>query len=320
MNAGKEEPNQLEAFYRLSLLIEQQEFELVMEEGKCRLVYLMNDAAESFLVFQNYRIKGNYEPNFCGTPEIWLELGEKDYILVVRQGPDNVFTICFETLEMEDHFYNYGEIGHFWVKDYEYLRQLEYRLAILRDKCKYLGSDAAGDEERSLAKMADFPPLQCYPAVPDKYRDIPDNPWEVEPDTIEEYRKLASQAGDRSLERALRKYEKNPSKNRAKGLARMLRRKRHGRTVDLLAEKIRKAASAYPDRSFDKVQDDTYREIRERGKKEQKRLEAAGIRAELLREEPFVHAKDSITYKVHLMIWKNGLLNRKVTIKTYEEE
>lgn len=309
------EANQLEAFYRLSLLIEQKQFELVCEEGKCRLVYMMNDAVESFLVFQNYRIKGSYEPDFSGTPEIWLELGENHYLLAVRQGPDNVFTICFENLEVEDHFYNYGEIGHFWVKEYEYLRQLEYRLAILRDKCCYLGEEAASEEERFLAKMADFPPLQCYPAVPDRYRNIPDNPWHVELDTILEYRKLAARAGDRSLERILKRYEKKPSAGRAKKIARMLRRNAHGKTVDLLAEKLRQAAAIYPNRSFGRVQDAEYQKLWEMGKAEQERLRKADIHAELLREEPFVRARDSVTYQVYLMIWKKGLVNRRVTVR-----
>ena len=57
------------------------------------------------------------------------------YVLVVRQG-DNAVTLLFEKLDLEVHLYNYGEIAHFWVPGYEYLRQLEYRIAILRDKCE----------------------------------------------------------------------------------------------------------------------------------------------------------------------------------------
>lgn len=46
-------------------------------------------------------------------------------------------------LQLEVNLYNYGDVGHFWVKGYEYLRILEYRLAILNDKCEYLGEEAA---------------------------------------------------------------------------------------------------------------------------------------------------------------------------------
>ena len=53
------------------------------------------------------------------------------------------------------------------MKGYEYLRQLEYRIAILRDKLDYLGEESCSAEERELAALAEFPPLNvcCYPAV-----------------------------------------------------------------------------------------------------------------------------------------------------------
>ena len=68
------------------------------------------------------------------------------------------------------NLYNYGDVGHFWVKGYEYLRILEYRLAILSDKCEYLGEKATSDTERKLVKLVHFPPLNytCYPAVSGK--------------------------------------------------------------------------------------------------------------------------------------------------------
>ena len=69
-------------------------------------------------------------------------------------------------------YYDYSQIGHFWMKGYEYLRQLEYRIAILRDKLDYLGEESCSTEERELAALTEFPPLNvcCYPAVPEKYR------------------------------------------------------------------------------------------------------------------------------------------------------
>ncbi len=42
------------------------------------------------------------------------------------------------------------------MKDYEYLRQLEYRLAIMRDKYDYLGEEYCTPEERKLAMLVDF--------------------------------------------------------------------------------------------------------------------------------------------------------------------
>ena len=41
--------------------------------------------------------------------------------MAVWQGK-NVVTLFFRKLELEVHLYDYGEIGHFWVKGYEYLQ------------------------------------------------------------------------------------------------------------------------------------------------------------------------------------------------------
>ena len=71
------------------------------------------------------------------------------------------------------------------MKGYEYLRQLEYRIAILRDKLDYLGENSCNANERELASLAEFPPLNvcCYPAVPEKYRVIRENPC-ISPKTL----------------------------------------------------------------------------------------------------------------------------------------
>ena len=37
----------------------------------------------------------------------------------------------------------------------------------------------------------------------------------------------------------------------------------------------------------------------------------------ILREEPFVTARDSIEFHVYLMIWREGRLNRMVDIETF---
>ena len=50
----------MDAFVMLQELLEQEQFELIIsEQSDIRLVYLMNDAVESFLVFHNARMTGN---------------------------------------------------------------------------------------------------------------------------------------------------------------------------------------------------------------------------------------------------------------------
>ena len=98
----------------------------------------MNDAVESFSFSGIARLTGSYLENYEGPLKSSLSQEGDEYILVVWQG-ENVVTLFFRMLDLEVYLYNYGEIGHFWVPGYEYLRQLEYRIAIARDKLEYLG-------------------------------------------------------------------------------------------------------------------------------------------------------------------------------------
>ena len=80
---------------------------------------------------------------------------------------------------MEVRLYEYGNIAHFWVPGYEYLRLLEYQLAILRDKMAYLGEDYCTDTEKQLATVwQTFHRLNytSYPSVPEKYL-VPRDRW-----------------------------------------------------------------------------------------------------------------------------------------------
>ena len=117
-----------EELERLDVLLSQGQFELLLPgerygggEKEIWLVYLMNDAVECFLAFRNARITGDYLAEYEGELETHLDRREERSALVVHQG-HNVFTLFFEMLESEYHLYVYGQIGHFWVKGYEYLR------------------------------------------------------------------------------------------------------------------------------------------------------------------------------------------------------
>ena len=194
-----------DTFYKLAELLEQDQFELLLSKNRIKdmhrkqdisLVYLMNDAVESFLVFHNATITGQYKSEYEGGLLAVLDKKEEEYVLVVHQG-DSVITLFFEDLLQQNNLYNYGDIGHFWVKGYEYLRLLEYRLAILRDKCDYLDIDCSTPEERKLAALVEFPPLNycCYPAVPEKYIVPRQNPWQPSDEAIDLMIEIAKEAG-----------------------------------------------------------------------------------------------------------------------------
>lgn len=150
---------------------------------------------------------------------------QQEYGLIIRQA-ENVFTLFFRNLTVETRLYNYGEIGHFWISGYEYLRQIEYKASIIRDKREYLGNDFCNETELKLAELADFPPLNycCYPSVSEQYiftgmiRGVRlKRQWMV----MEE---LLGKVDDRRMLRILRLYRRHPYKVLARYMARMFHR------------------------------------------------------------------------------------------------
>ena len=70
----------MEPFCMLQLLLSENQFELIFPEtdtsapDTIRLVYLMNDAVESFLLFHNARLTGTYDPAYEGELDALLTL------------------------------------------------------------------------------------------------------------------------------------------------------------------------------------------------------------------------------------------------------
>lgn len=315
-----------EELERLDVLLSQGQFELLLPgerygggEKEIWLVYLMNDAAESFLVFHDAELTGTYQKEYEGEIDAALEKDGEQYVLIVRQG-ETVCTLFFSRLSLEVHLFDYGKTGHFWVDGYEYLRQIEFRIAILRDKLEYLGEAFCTEEEMRLASLANFPPLNfcCYPAVPDQYL-VPSCPWwEATEEAITEMKKLASEAGDKVLLRYLALYEngrENSSQNRSQNCCiRAATRK----SWIYWKKKLAREAQNYPKRRFTGEEGTQIRKIQEQAMKRKKILEAEGKRASLLREEPFFYARDSVEYKAHLMIWGTKGKDRVVEVETFK--
>ena len=310
----------MDTFVMLEELLEQDQFELLpAKEGDTerRLVYLMNDAVESFLVFRGAALTGHYLEDYEGALTWSMSRDAARYVLVVRQG-DNAVTLLFENLDLEVHLYNYGEIAHFWVPGYEYLRQLEYWIAILRDKCEYLEPEYCTPEERRLAHLAYFPPLNycCYPAVPAKYIvPIPD-PWNPSEEALNVMEELARECGNKKLGWRLKFYRRHPWPLLAKRIAAMLHRTECEEVVDLLSRRLREAVQDYPRRSFGKATDNAIKRLEQQAEERRQELARQGIRAEVLREEPFTIAQDNLEFHVYLMIWETRGRDRRVRIET----
>ena len=310
-------------FQKLDLLVSQGSFELVnyqpdQKTQDLKLVYLMNDAVESFLVFQEARLTGEYLPDFEGDLSASLSEDAQGYVLVLHQDT-TVCTLFFQDLVLETHLFDHGKTGHFWVKKWEYLRQLEYRIAILHDKLEYLGTEYCNKTEQMLAILAAFPPLNCscYPAVPDKYL-VPKYPrWFVSQAAIDVMRQLALEAKDPALIRWLNLYRRFPIRIVASHIAHLLHQTTHAGVVDLLTDKLADAASSYPERIFSEDIEGQICGLYQQAKFRQNELLSQGIRSDILKEEPFQCTDDTLIYKVHFMIWKKKRKSRIVEIETF---
>lgn len=309
--------SEADEFVKLGQIFELNVFYPVHIEGEkdWAVAYLMNDAVESFLVFRNSVMTGDY----CDIDvEQTASIDKLDdgYMLIVNQGGENVFTIRFKELVLRTYLFNYGCMGHFWVKGYEYLRQLEYQLADIRDKYRYLGDEYCSEKEMLLMKLADFPPIKRYRSVPDRYYvPYPDCVYQ---ETIDYLVNMAYQVNDSSMARILRNYGKKPFRYKSLIISFLLHTKKHADFVDELVKDLKAAASIYTDRVFYEDERREHQAIHFLAEKEMKEYENKGFKCVLYREEPFMYSKDSITYKEHVLIYKNGLINRHTMILTFE--
>ena len=306
---------------KLAQLLEQDQFELIFSESGAgrgqdiRLVYLMNDAVESFLVFRDARMTGEYHAEYEGELEASLNKQGEEFVLVVKQG-ETVLTLFFEKMDLEVHLYEYAYTGHFWVKGYEYLRQLEYQLADVRDKYRYLGSSACTKKEITFMQLADFPPIKKYKSVPDAYY-VP-YPDAIYSEAVDYLIETAESVGDKRMAGMLQSYMKKPDTFKCNIIAAMLHRKAHSRFIDKIIMDVRNEADKYVNRQFDSDEEAQYEKVHKKALNAMNMYKKEGYECLLYKEEPFMYSKDSITYKEHVMVFKKGLINRKCEIYTYE--
>ena len=121
-------------FEKLDNLIEQNQFELVsdkVDDNRLKVIYLMNDAVESFIVFENARITGEYINDYQGEINKSLTVqkndstGNDEYVLVVHQ-KDSVCTVFFEDVSFEVNLYNYGRTAFTRQKYHRHYELISY--------------------------------------------------------------------------------------------------------------------------------------------------------------------------------------------------
>ena len=70
----------------------------------------MNDSVESYFVFENSIMTGEYKDIDC-EQVAGIETLSDGYMLIVNQGNKNIFTIKFSRLELRTYLFNYGSMG-----------------------------------------------------------------------------------------------------------------------------------------------------------------------------------------------------------------
>ena len=188
------------------------------------------------------------------------------------------------------------------MKGYEYLRQLEYKIAILGDKWEYLGEDCCSEEEKKLAVLREFPPLSYlfYPAASLAYVREKEEPWKCSPLAAKLVEEAAKQEKDTWFAKMVSLYKRYPVRVLARYIAWMFHREAHKRVTDHLIRQMDQAAAIYPRRYFGEENEKKHKILFEKANKRKRDLEKQGIQAEIFREEPFAKGDDGL-FKVYVM-------------------
>lgn len=292
-------------------------FELYQREDKIFTVYMMTDAIESFLVFQGGVLTGEYEKENVSPVQASLTVRENDYVLSVRQGQDNAFTIRFTNLKMEHHLYRYDNIGHFWLKGSEHLRQINYRIGLIYEKMKYVGKEVCNEEELQLLPLYYFVPLRKYISWEEE------NVFPTTKEGVDAMIALCKQVQDLSMEKVIRKYEKTKERGSVFQkylewkLYHMLAMRKHSRVAYRILEKIQKGSQVYEKPWYGEKEEKQIQAARQAVEKMMEREKKGNWR--VLIERPFTVGEE-FTYTYHIVRRKNRGRKEKFQITTIQVE
>lgn len=295
-------------FEKIKDLEGQQYFELITDERGCRLVYLMNDAVESFICFENYTLNGEYDSGYSGEFSIDIEKGESGYIMIVRQG-SSVFTLSFSGVRSETYLFNYGATGHFWIKGHEKMRIIDYWLGLVREKMNILGDSFCNETEARLYNLAHFLPLRFFHSVPEKYMIPNDYICESTPEAIDEFINICTESGSSKLVKPAGSYNDRKSKR----MANLIDGKNGTAFTDYLINMIQKASAEYPDRKHAALHQDIVREAENYASE----MRSRGYRALLFREEPFEMTDDTMDFSVTVLAEKQGITGTVSSVRKF---
>lgn len=251
-------PANTEEWKRFDRIFEENVLELGFDEQKKEiyLVYMMTDAIESILVLEQAVMTGEFDRQYegeCSGSITTLEDG--NYMLAVRQGQDNAFTVRFQAIHCEETLYDYHKIGHFWMKDYEILRHLTYQIGLIYEKAVFMGESYCNRKERALLPLYDLAPLRKYFCVYWEENESFSSTTEAVDTAIHN----ASVIRDKSLVHLFKKYRLFVDKDRQNSIVcgyyerkimKALAQAKHWKFIKQLFVLIQDAAKDYEQPSF----------------------------------------------------------------------
>ena len=160
-------------------------------------------------------------------------------------------------------------------------------------------------------QLADFPPIKKYKPVPEAYY-VP-YPDAVYSDAVNYLIDMAVSVGDKRMAGMLKCYLNKPDIIKCNIIAAMFQRV-HSRFIDVYYGCAGTKLTIMSKRTFNSDEEAQYKIVHNKALKALDRYKEAGYECLLYREEPFMYSKDSITYKEHILVFRNGRINRKCDI------
>lgn len=296
-----------EAFCKLAEILKYQVFELC-EEQEFLIPYMMSDAVEDYLILKNCRLTGAYLPEKRTETEAYLTKNQEGYVLSIRQGSENAFTLSFDALEEKTECYQYHRIGHFWVRGQEQWRQLVYMIGTIYEKYIYLGGRFCNEIEKEVMHLVEFAPFRMWSPIHESLEEK----YPATYDGIDCMKELAAEAGDVEFLRWIKVYERFPVKLLERMLGKRLLSKNRQQLYEVIWEKVRAGSESYPERSYGESLDreivkkraEVHRSMLEQGfSGDYPEYEKDGAAVIAMEEHPFTKMEfDHFDFQIQLMV------------------
>ena len=329
------------------------------EKLNCYIPYMMNDALECYFILKDCKMTGEYVTgilhasdapgdseefgNFACDKKLSVELIDDNtaQALIIRQSSGNVSTLWFQDITKELKCYRYHEIGHFWVKGQEHLRQLVYMIGTIYDKYSYMGESLCNEKELALLPLMEFAPFRYWSPIHESLD-------EHYPDTIDgfdSFKELCMEAGDSRLLKLTEKYEKLACGSflitdfyRKFALPRLIEKiaheldsSGHEALYELIYHKVCEASSKYPARDYGEVMNTRIAKSRQDVTKsllckgftgEYPRFSKENVSVLAAEEHPFtlsVLEYENYGFRIQFMVSETGKSPRRWIAKSVDE-